>query len=215
VTVTPIANLLRPYEIDEAITVLCDAFRDYPVMRYVLGTAGDYERRLRTLVGFFVSARVFREEPVLGSRDETGTLVAAAIVTLPGERVPPEPLAVRREEVWAELGPAERARYDTYGAACAPFAVQQPHHHLNMIGVRRSHAGRGFGGRLLDAVHRMAADDEGSFGVSLTTEARQNLAFYEQFGYRIIGYARVPRAFETWTFFRPSDGPGTRDHRST
>jgi hypothetical protein len=80
-------------DIHQAVTVLCDAFRDYPVMRYVLGTADDYERRLHTLIGFFVSARVFREEPVLGIYDRDGTLAATALVTLPGERPVPEALS--------------------------------------------------------------------------------------------------------------------------
>jgi hypothetical protein len=92
---------------EDAVTVLCDAFRDYPVMRYVLGWGDGYDRRLRTLIGFFVSARAFRDEPVLGIQDPDGILAATAIVSLPGERPAPEALAVRREEVWAELGPAE------------------------------------------------------------------------------------------------------------
>jgi hypothetical protein len=54
---------LSSAQTDDAVTVLCDAFQDYPVMRYVLGPTGDYDRRLRTLVGFCVSARVYRDEP--------------------------------------------------------------------------------------------------------------------------------------------------------
>jgi hypothetical protein len=41
-------------QIEHAVTVLCDAFHDYPVMRYVLGPLVDYDYRLRTLIGFFV-----------------------------------------------------------------------------------------------------------------------------------------------------------------
>jgi hypothetical protein len=92
---------VRPEEIHQAVTVLCDAFQDYPVMRYVLGSADDYDHRLRTLIGFFVSARVLREEPVLGIYDGDGTLAAAALVTLPLRAVrrgvtPPPPEHDRR-----------------------------------------------------------------------------------------------------------------------
>jgi ribosomal protein S18 acetylase RimI-like enzyme len=166
---------VAPEDTDQAVTVLCDAFRDYPVMRYVLGSADDYDRRLRTLIGFFVSARVFREEPVLGIYDQDGTLAAAALATLPGERPAPEALSVRRESVWKELGPAERERYEAFGTACAQLVVEEPHHHLNMIGVRRSHAGRGLARKLLGAVHQMSDADAGSAGVSLSTESPQNL----------------------------------------
>jgi GNAT superfamily N-acetyltransferase len=196
---------------DDAVTVLCDAFRDYPVMRYVLGSAGDYERRLRTLVGFFVSARVFRDEPVLGMLDSEGTLVAAAIISRSSERPELEALAVRREEVWAELGTAARARYDAYGAASATFFPDFPHYHLDMIGVRRSHQGMGLARPLLEAVHRISEEDGGSAGVCLTTEAPQNIPFYEHFGYLLIGQARVADAYDTWTFFRPrAGGVGSR-----
>jgi hypothetical protein len=98
-----------PEDIHHAVTVLCDAFRDYPVMRYVLGIY-----------------------------DRGGTLAATALVTLPGERRVPEALSRQRESVWKELGPAERERYEGFGNACAQFGVDSPHHHLNMIGVRRS-----------------------------------------------------------------------------
>src|SRR3954447_24282567 len=134
-----LVSRLSSTQIEDAITVLCDAFHDYPVMRHVLGPDGDYDGRLRTLIGFFVSARVFRNEPVLGVYDRAGTLSATAIVSLPGQAESPEALAIRREEVWAELGLAERVRYEAYGAACAQFAIASPHYHLNMIGVRRSH----------------------------------------------------------------------------
>src|SRR3954465_5397838 len=92
---------------DDAVAVLCDAFRDYPVMRYVLGRDGDYERRLCTLNDFFVAARVLRNEPGLGTHDSDGTLTAAALVSH-SARAAPDTLAARRERVWAELGAAER-----------------------------------------------------------------------------------------------------------
>jgi GNAT superfamily N-acetyltransferase len=189
---------------EDVVTVLCDAFHDYPVMQYVLGAAGDYDRRLRTLIGFFVSARVYKDEPVLGVYDRSGTLSAAALLSLPDERGVPEALATRREQVWNELGTAERARYEAYGAACAQFTVASPHYHLNMIGVRRSHTGRGLARRLLEAVHRLSDADGGSSGVSLTTETEQNLPLYEYFGYRLMGHAVVADGLQTWAFFRPA-----------
>jgi GNAT superfamily N-acetyltransferase len=187
---------------EDVVTVLCDAFQDYPVMRYVLGPDGDYDRRLRTLIGFFVSARVYRNEPVLGVYDRSGMLAATALMSIPDEREAPEALATRREQVWAELGAAERARYEAYGVACARFTVASPHYHLNMIGVRRSHVGRGLARRLLEAVHRLSDADSGSSGVSLTTETEQNLPLYEYFGYRRIGHAVLGDELQTWGFFR-------------
>lgn len=59
---------LLPDQAEDAVTVLCDAFYDYPVMRYVLRPSSEYDHRLRSLIGFFVAARVLREELVLGIR---------------------------------------------------------------------------------------------------------------------------------------------------
>jgi GNAT superfamily N-acetyltransferase len=187
----------------EAVTVLCDAFRDYPVMRYVLGSRDDYDRRLRTLIGFFVSARVYRDEPVLGIHDRDGTLSAAALVSFPDEREAPEALVARRESVWAELGAAERERYEAFGTACAQFVVASPHYHLNMIGVRRPHVGRGLARKLLESVHQLSDADDASGGVTLSTETPQNLPLYEHFGYRLLGHARVDDGLDSWAFFRP------------
>jgi GNAT superfamily N-acetyltransferase len=193
---------LSAAQADAAVTVLCEAFHDYPVMRHVLGPGRDYDRRLRTLIAFFVSARVLRAEPVLGIADNTGAMTAVALVTLPGERASPEQLAVRREAVWEELGAAERARYDAFGIASHRFTIDTPHYHLNMIGVRRSHAGRGLARQLLDAVHNLSQTDSFSCGATLSTESPRNLALYEHFGYRLLGHARVADDLQTWGFFR-------------
>ena len=54
-------------DVAEVVDVLCEAFRDYPVMRFVLGTdAVGYEQRRKKLVHYFVEARVLRGEVLLG-----------------------------------------------------------------------------------------------------------------------------------------------------
>jgi GNAT superfamily N-acetyltransferase len=81
--------------------------------------------------------------------------------------------------------------------------VPGAHHHLNMIGVRRAHQGRGLARALLEAAHDLAKAHPGSGGVSLTTEYAGNLALYERFGYRVHAHARVGEGLESWTLFRP------------
>lgn len=198
---------LPPSQAAEATAVLCDAFRDYPVMRHVIGERPDYAARLETLIGFFVAARVHRQDLILGLRDGAG-LVGAALVTLPGERPVGEALARHREAVWAELGAEARARYEAFGAATQQHAIAEPHHHLNMIGVRRSHAGRGLARVLLDHVHAVAEADAGSAGVTLSTETAVNVPLYRHFGYTELGHAVVGPRLETWVFYRPRAGAG-------
>ena len=174
-------------DVASVIDVLCEAFFDYPAMRYVLGPGRpDYKSELETLVSLFVIARVWREEFLLGVRDGTG-LVAAAIVSRPtGAPAPPEFYELR-ERVWAELGPEAEARYDAFGDACAPFQVEAPHLHLNMIGVRGSAQGRGLARPLLERVHQLSRTDSESQGVTLSTEIEANVSLYEYFGYRLVG----------------------------
>lgn len=126
----------------------------------------------------------------------------AAVVPLPGSGATPAQLATHRERVWKQLGADARARYEAYGAATRAFATDRPHHHLNMIGVRRSHTGQGFGRLLLEAVHEMSRADHGSCGVSLTTETPNNVALYEHVGYRVTGHVRLSPDLETWGMFR-------------
>lgn len=188
----------------EVTSVLCDAFADYPVMRYVLGDAetGDYPARLERLVGFFAAARVLRDDLILGVPDEAG-LAAVALLTLPGDRPSPPALEAARERVWAHLGGEARGRYEAFGQACAPFTVDVPHLHLNMLAVRRRNQGQGLARLLLDRLHRIAQERGDSRGVTLTTEDARNLPLYRRFGYDLLGHARVAPELESWGFFRP------------
>ena len=187
---------------EEIVSVFCDAFHDYPVMRHVLGPEGRYDARLRTLIGLFVNGRVFRKEPLLGIRDDAGRLIGAATMTLPESPDPPAMLIAHRDAVWQELGQDARARYEAFTAATQRFAVGARHHHLNMIGVCRSRQGEGLAGALLSAVHEVTDSDPDSAGTSLSTEHPPNVPLYQHFGYRVLGHARVDGSLATWVLFR-------------
>jgi GNAT superfamily N-acetyltransferase len=201
-------HVLSAGQVGLATALLCEAFAEYPVMRYVLGSSGDYRKRLLALIGFFVAARVLREDLILGVFDSSQQVAGVALVTLPGDREPPSVLAQRREAVWQELGKAERERYEAFGAAAGQFTIAAPHHHLNMIGVRRSRVGAGYARILLDHIHQLAAEHPQSAGVSLSTETTVNLPLYEHFGYQRLGSAKVGPELETWAFYRPNPATG-------
>ncbi len=201
-------SILSPLQAQEAVDVLCDAFSSYPVMRYVIGPPGpDFERRLRTLLDFFVAARFLGNDLVLSCDAGDGVIAGVATVTLPGGGDPPEELAQRRKAVWRRLGEGARMRYEAQGEALREFELDQPHYHLNLIGVRPSHRGRGLGRRLLEEVHRRSARDPVSCGVTLNTEDPLNVALYQRFGYRVLGHAHVSGELESWYMFREGGGP--------
>lgn len=191
---------------ESVVSVMCDAFASYPVPRFVLGSEGVQDpARIQRLIGMFVTARVLRREPMLGifrGRD----LIAAALVSSTETPASPPEFVRIREAVWRDLGPGARSRYEAFGQATGGFSVDSPHLHLNMVGVRRSEQGQGLGRRLIDAVQSLSREDPKSEGVSLTTEDRRNVAFYEHLGFELIGHARVAPELETWGFFRPDRG---------
>jgi len=211
-------------DLDQVVDVYADAFRDYAVMRYVLEghRAGDsasrghgrpgikrdaehgveYERRLRRLVRLFTETRYVRGG-LVWKLIAGGEVVAAANVDLPEATAGEEELAQLREEAWGELGADARSRYADYGEVSATFQWPEPHFHLGMIGVRKVHRGRGYARPLLEALHRLSDRSPTSRGCSLTTEARQNLALYEHFGYRVIGHG-ASGGLASWGLFRDS-----------
>jgi len=186
----------------EVIDVLYEAFYEYSVMHYVLGNKDDYDKRLRKLVSFFVGARVLRKEPMLGIYNAENSLVAAAVVTLPEDIPQPEELKRQREILWAVLGPAEQVRYENYGKSSSSLLPPEPHHHLNMIGVRTSYKGRGLARQLITTVEELALLHPSSSGVSLNTEVKSNVNFYLHLGYKLIGQTNVDNNIETWGFFK-------------
>jgi GNAT superfamily N-acetyltransferase len=198
----PVRALRSDRALDVA-AVFCDAFHRYPVMSYVVGAGhANYDRRLARLIELFVQRRVRQGAPLMGIEDG-GRLIAAATMTPPDEPPFGPDLLGLAEAVWGDLGEDARARYLAYAEATKPFfAAAGRHHHLNMIGVRGSHAGRGLARPLLEAVATLAQQDPASTGVSLTTEVPKNLTLYQHFGYEVVAHTRVSPELETWGLFR-------------
>jgi GNAT superfamily N-acetyltransferase len=187
----------------DVVDVFVDAFQDYPVMRFTVGPDGNVTARVRRLVRLFVTRRTARGGPMYGLTGAGGDLTGATLLTLPVEPPPPALVEEISAAAWRDLGEAARLRYDAYAASSAFFGALPPHHHLNMIGVRRAYAGTGLGRRLLESVRRLSEEDPQSAGVSLTTENPRNVELYRHFGYEVVGHASVGPGLETWGMFLP------------
>jgi GNAT superfamily N-acetyltransferase len=187
---------------DAIVTVLREAFYDYPVMRFVLGAEGDYDARILTLNHLFVMGRVLRGEPRYGILNGA-ELVAAATVSYPDGSPAPDGYGEVADRTWAELGLDARDRYKAYAAEWNGFLPSVPHTHLNMIGTTNATRGMGLGRLLMDRVHRLSVESPDSEGVSLSTEHPRNVPIYEHVGYRIIAHKRVAPELESWGMYRP------------
>jgi ribosomal protein S18 acetylase RimI-like enzyme len=186
---------------DEVIGVVCEAFADYPIMRYVLGDEGEYRERLRHLIAFFAGARFLRDDAIVGVA-VGGELRGAALCSLP-DRVPPPELERLRERTWSALGPEARRRYDRCVEVWTPLGVAEPNVHLNMLAVPPRHQRQGLGRMLLDEVHALSRTREDSRGVTLTTELETNVELYRHVGYRVVGRGTIAPGLETWGMYRP------------
>ena len=135
-----------------ALDILCAAFHDYEVMRYVIGEADpEYAAKLRELIGLFLESRLTRNVPLIGV-SEGSELFGVAVVSPPKEIPMPSELAAWRARVERRLGREAMARLDRYDEACEATDPGHVAHYLGMIGIRPDAQGRGLGLRLLEAV---------------------------------------------------------------
>jgi len=190
-----------PATVESVTTLLCEAFADYPVMRFVLGPEGDYPTRLHGLIGLFVANRAVPNDPCFGIGDGT-ELAGVALCTPPNPA--PASTAVQgiRARAWAALGEEARSRYDACVRVWSEVAISEPNLHLNMLGVRPRYQGRGLASPLMERVHALSRELPASRGVTLTTEDPRNVPLYRRFGYEVVGHRQVAPGLETWGFFR-------------
>ncbi len=191
-------------DIDLVVDTFCDAFSEYPVMKYVLGDTDNYDAKYRKLIHFFVLNRVLKKEYMFGVFDQ-GDIKAVATVSLPFKYVDVPELEIARKQIWQELGEEARTRYEQFGTVCSQFDIDEPHIHLNMLGVKKEAQGLGQGRILLEYVHHFSTQIDESQGVTLSTEMAKNVPFYEYFGYKLLGKASVDSVFTTWNFYRPNN----------
>ncbi len=183
------------------VDVLCRAFQDYPVMRFVLGSGGDHEERLRSLIEFFTDVRFAMEWPVLGVvvGDE---LVAVALVNEPHEKTFLERFQEGLDRVKEELGEAAFHRLGRFEEAAAVNESRELHYFVGMLGVLPEEQGRGYARLLLEYVRRLSVD-AGCAGVALSTEDPANVPFYEHMGFEVVGQGVVDD-LSTWAMWWPN-----------
>lgn len=198
---------MQPIELDaqatpQVVDLLCEAFFDYPLMRFVVGPDDEgYGERLRRLIHLFVARRVLCGDRLLGLGHRTD-FDAAAIVSRPPQFAESPEFRELHATIWQSLGEAARLRYEAYAIAVGGFDFERPHIYVNMIGTRRRSRGTGLGRLLLERVHRFSADDPDSVGVSLTTEWLPNVSFYRHLGYRVVGEREFAPGLKSWGLFR-------------
>ena len=192
-----IGNIEQPTA-EDVVAVLCDAFQDYPVMRFVAGPQPPYPQRLAQLIGLFVAGRSLRGHPMLGLRGADGRLAAAITLTPRGDHPPPQALLTLGGSVWTRLGAAARHRYEAMIRAWSWMPQPESYWHINMLGVHPAERGQGYARALLQAACERALGDPLCRGVDLTTEDAGNLPFYRANGFDVLGQSVAEGGPVTW-----------------
>ena len=181
----------------DIVDALCQAFTDYPVMRFVIGESSDYQQKLESLIGFYVDKRLAHNWPVLGiyQRD---TLAGVSLISPPEI---PDPVIIRKLEsdLLSNLGDEAMQREQLFENTSEESMPHGEYHFVGMLGVVPEFQGRGIGKILLDEIKRMSKEAKLEGGVCLSTEDPKNIPYYQSVGFEILSKTRVG-ALTTWTF---------------
>jgi ribosomal protein S18 acetylase RimI-like enzyme len=188
--------LIRPLaldEVDAAVAVLARAFQDDPGALII-----EPDPVLRPAAERALFAPVVRQAVPLGhvaaAVDPGGAIVGVATFLPPGHDTPSEDEMVAAgllEAVAAVPAAAERmSPMVEYLDAQHAAAIDGPHWRLEFFGVEPALQGSGIGVDLIATGH--AAADAAGERVYLETFTRQNIAWYERRGYRVVIDGIVP-----------------------
>jgi ribosomal protein S18 acetylase RimI-like enzyme len=178
---------LRPDEVAAAVAVLARGMRDNPL--HVAAYGDDPERRrqchARMMRGLF---RAFgAQQPICAVRD--GTLLGVTGVAPVATCQPTVGQRLRLLPSLLALGPGTAARVGRWLSAWGKRDPHEPHVHLGPLAVDAHLQGQGIGS-LIMAEHCRRLDADGAVGY-LETDKRENVRFYQRFGFEIVGEESV------------------------
>jgi ribosomal protein S18 acetylase RimI-like enzyme len=161
-----------------------------------------FEARLRAVYRVALAMQRAERQPTPALLDGK-RLVAVAIVHGSGRKLTPRSALVGL--VGSLFSPARSSmrRGQRYETGIGRLRPRDPHHFLSVIGVLPERQRRGHGHMLMDAIHESADRDPRSSGVCLDTCDAANRAYYESFGYAVIGECRTG-PLRQWVMFRPA-----------
>ena len=199
---------LTPGETDAAAAVLGRGMRDNPL--HVQAFGPDPEQRERALTRVFqgVLRQYVPKGAVLGAFSPD-TLVGVCAMVEPGRCQPSggERLRLLPEAIGG-AGLGGTVRLLKWAAVWARHDPREPHWHLGPVGVERRLQGQGIGGALL-RVFCQRIDALGAMAY-LETDKRENVTFYERFGFQVKAEEPVLET-PNWFMVRPPlSGSGPR-----
>lgn len=202
--IPPEVMLLDRGSLAAAVDVLCHAFADDPLMRYLFAVStSSYQQSAQEMFRFSCEVRLLLGWSLFGCLDANGRLVGVAGVTLPEETPWPASLTAVYDELKACIGPRTTERIERYAEQAEGRRPAEPHYMLGVLGVHPDAQGAGYGRALVNAVQELSEAHPTSTGVWLDTENPRNVSIYERLGYHVLNQVQLDEV-TIWLMFRPN-----------
>jgi len=191
--------------LDSAGGVFASSHAEYPAWRHVFPDPGQRERALR--VFFTTTVRDALPFQAVDAAVADGQVLGIGVWLPPGRF--PWSLSRKLRAAPAMLGVLRAApgRFRVFaglGANAERFHPTYPHWNLETLGIRQEAQGLGIGTRLM--AHGLARADQAGLPCYLTTAKRENVRFYERFGFAVASDSLplVPDGPTHWGMQRPA-----------
>jgi GNAT superfamily N-acetyltransferase len=186
----------------QAKQVLFDALGADPTLQWCfLKSESKFINRLRAYIDVGHRWHCAQGHPVHGAYDGA-YLVGVAYLALPQPQIPVD-FESFEMDLLRFCGADAIERFGHYNRAVAAASPVGHLFSLALLGVRRSHQGRGIGTRLVQWANASCDADLHAAGVILDTGNERTARFYSQLGYREIAQVAVNGDLRQTVLFRP------------
>lgn len=195
---------LTPLDVKSAMGVLARGMRNNP--NHVSAFGDDPELRLLRLGNFFERVNPIAKWQALVARDVKGRIVGVMAITRPGKCGLSSPHRVRALSDLCADNPEAGPRIAQWLEAWRERDPEERHWHFGPFAVEAHLQGRGIGSELLRVF--CAQMDAGKENAYLETDRRDNVRFFERFGFEVVGERTVLGASNWFMIRRPYWGAG-------
>ncbi|MFX1376367.1 MAG: GNAT family N-acetyltransferase [Promethearchaeota archaeon] len=198
---------LTPDYVEKAINVAGEAFQDDPTAAFTY--PDELERKEKLKYGFKM---IYEYGIRKGVAYATSSNLEGIIIWLPPNKVYPSTWIMMRyggfyamRKVGLKLKLMKRtiaifSYIETRHKELAPF----DHWYLQNIAIKPEEQGKGYGGRLLNAM--IEKIDKEGLPIYLETNKERNLPFYQKYGFEIIEHVIIPETdVPLWCMLRKND----------
>jgi GNAT superfamily N-acetyltransferase len=181
--------------------------RDNP--NHIAAWGDDPTARLARLRTFLESHRSIAEREALVARDAAGRIVGVMAMARPGECRLPSPYGARTHSSLYAEDPEAASRVQRWLDVWRKHDPQDRHWHCGPFAVEAQVQRTGIGSGLLRVF--CAQLDAGKENAFLETDMRQQVDFFERFGFEVVDEDKVLGAINWFLLRRPCARPRMRE----